>query len=111
MTNEKDIWERVTWDEYPPSVNWNETNEVVGKILMYKTVTLSNRDADCIILDCGKEGKRTIWRSAGLQALFDLPVGSFVKVRCLGMRKSPTTKRLFRSFEIFVRSSSTVGPF
>jgi len=111
MINKNDQWEELPWEEYPLTVNWDETKEITGKIVEYKTVTFPDRDADCLILDCGTDEKRTIWRSVGLSQLFTLPVGSYVKVKCLGMKKSPTTKRLFRSFEIFVRSDTIIEPF
>ena len=107
---ENEGWKLLTVGSSPEAVDWGATRVLVGHIVGKKSVTIGSRTADVLTLRCEDGTERAIWRTVGLAALFEQPVGTRVKIIHTGLKKSARTGRTFRAFSIYV-DSSTQPPF
>ncbi|MGQ9571412.1 MAG: hypothetical protein ACUVUQ_11365 [Thermodesulfovibrionales bacterium] len=100
-------WSKISDNEYPPSVNWDNIREIEGVLIRKKVVNFEDRSSECFIIRT-EDGDKTVWKSVGLRGLSAIDDGSRVRIVNLGFHKSPSTGRRFRKFEIYVKS---LGPF
>ena len=92
--------------EYPPTIDWNDYDVVEGSVIDHKEVKLSDGPVNVTVLELETGEQISIWQSAGLKHLTEIPVGAFVRIENKGMERSPKTKRMFRKFEILVDEST-----
>ena len=92
--------------EYPPTIDWNDYDVIEGFIVQHKEVNLSDGPVNVTVLELESGEQISIWQSAGLKHLTEVPVGAYVRIENKGMERSPKTKRMFRKFEILVDDST-----
>jgi hypothetical protein len=105
MSNEKQKvnieWIDVNDTDIAPSVNWDETNEVIGRIKNFKTIEFKDRIRKTCIIETDS-GKISVWESVGLRVLFEkCAVGQIVRIVNEGWKKGKSGRR-FRAFRIQV---------
>jgi hypothetical protein len=94
-------WVDVNDTDIAPSVNWDDTKEVVGKIKNFKKVEFGDRIREVCVIET-LDGPVSVWESVGLRSLFEkCAVGNMVKIVNEGWKKGKTGRR-FRAFRIQV---------
>ena len=106
----KGRWVRISREQFAPSIDWEKTSMIEGVILQRKIVETGIGERNCIIVETNGE-KVTIWESAGLSSLFQLPPGTRVRITNEGLKLNPATKRRFRSFIVEYYEEKEEEPF
>jgi hypothetical protein len=92
------------------SVDWKELTELQGNISDRRIVIVDGKQRRCMTLSTEKGELFTIWESAGLMPLFNLPQdGMYVEIKNLGLRK--TKKGEMRLFDIAIDDGQMDLPF
>lgn len=100
-------WEKLDMRNVPPAVSWDETEEIIGKVVEKKEVEWNGEPRPVVVLETDN-GPVSVWCSARLIPLFSLKEGTVVRIVNLGWVKTKTGRRA-RNFEIYYQPS-TGGP-
>lgn len=104
----KDNFVTIEQEDLPDIVNFDETKEVTGKLLAFKTITVDRKKVKAAILD--HNGKKFgVWISAGLSDLTNMKEGTVVRLTSLGLEKVKKGQGHWRRFDI-AYNPSTGGP-
>jgi len=102
INKDLDGWKKLDDSRFPPSVNWDETEELIGEVKEFKTVEMPDRTRRCAIL-LTANGEITVWETVGLRVFFDkVSIGTLVRIVNKGWAKGKRGRR-FRSFEIYIK--------
>lgn len=94
-------WRKINEERnFPPTVDWDKTSEITGVIVRFKETEIEGDKRRCAIIKT-ENGEVTVWHSARLEPLFNLPEGQYVRIVFNGWEKLKAGKRL-RSFDVFV---------
>lgn len=99
MSNITRNWVSTRPSDFPPSVNWDNTDVVEGEILR-RSIVIFDGDERQVITIKTDEGPVNVWVSSGMHGILDLPSGIYVRITHEGWKKSLKTGRRFRSFKV-----------
>jgi hypothetical protein len=92
------------------SVDWKTVTNLQGNVSDRRTVEIAGKQRRCMTLSTENGELFTIWESAGLMPLFNLPQdGIYVEIRNLGLRT--TKKGEMRLFDIAIDDGQLEFPF
>ena len=84
--------------DYAPPVKWDMVESIEGIMRENKVVRIGEFDRKVIVIEDKDGNRHSIWQSAALRPMFNLPVGVYLKIEFKGWETNSKTGRRFRKF-------------
>lgn len=86
--------------KFNPTQNWEETPELEGVFTEKRLATTTNGEQKVFVVET-KDGPKDVWGNIVLTDFFEnTKIGAMVKIKSLGKKQNPKTKRFFNDYDL-----------